>query len=138
MITAAEALAFPAAQVSESDLAVVREFLIQLDAHVRQHMTSGGAVVMEFDPRQLNTAIMMEIGHELRRCGWVTAFEERRQRSDVLRGQEVVVGHQISIAPTDVARDEHVRVRHAASTNGATSASVRLDDASACTDEKGT
>ena len=119
MIRAADALRLPRAAVSPSDAEAVAGILADLDAHVCEHMSPGGAgfmlkdtavaVVVEIDPNRLNPIIMSQVGHALRRLGWQSQFVERRQPSAVMGGREVTVGVQIALSPLDAVRDEIAR-----------------------------
>lgn len=100
MITAAEALALPGAQLTAVEVEAVEHLLGLLDSHVRTKMDRGGCDVQVTETRR---SVIAEVNQRLKRSGWQTNWQAMVQRSQLDPSRTQIAGYALTLAPDDSA-----------------------------------
>ena len=101
MISAAEALLLPTAQLSEEEEAGAKKLMREIEAHVRASMEYRG---VDFETSETRPNVLARCNQLLKRAGYVTEWRPRVKQSRL--GQPTVDGFSLTLPPSDAAYAE--------------------------------
>lgn len=96
LISAAEALRLPCAQLSPAEAAAADLLEANIDAHIRAHMRRGGVT---FDTSEINGPVLAEVTGRARGAGWEVQVLALQEPSPLDPRQQTLIGYKLVLVP---------------------------------------
>lgn len=107
MITAAEALQLPTAQMTAEESEAVDKLMALIEKSIRESMQHYGIDLTVGTPHR---TVVNEVNHRLVLAGWTTEWQPITEKSRFANA-ETIKGFRLSLAPSKDSREEAARLR---------------------------
>ena len=106
MITGAEALRLPSAQLNDEEASAVDKLMALIDEHIQKGMKRYG---VELTTKMTHRTVLTEVIRRLHTFGWITELEPQVEQSRFAR-EPTLVGFKLTLTPTKEAYEEAGRL----------------------------